>query len=217
MLFIALEGIDGSGKGTQAKLLCSWLRDKGYSCYLTAEPTDNNIGRLIRKYLKEDNFDPRAIALLFAADRSLHIKDILSKLHSDNMVITERYFYSSLAYQGALGINIDWLEEINSFAPEADIVFYLDIEPEEAIKRMTSLSSFRNTREKESYEKEEFLRRVRQNYLKFAEEREKFNVIDASKSIREVQTDIRRRLGRILSFIEEEKKKGRQTRLEDLL
>ncbi len=217
MLFIAFEGIDGSGKGTQAKLLCSWLRDKGYSCHLTAEPTGSDVGKLIRSYLMVEDADARAIALLFAADRSLHLRELLPKLHSGSMVITERYFYSSLAYQGALGIDFKWLESINSFAPEADVVFYLDLEPEEALDRITSPNSFRRSREKESYEKEEFLHKVREIYLRLAEERENFEVIDASRSIKEVQTDIRRRLGRILSFMEEEKEKGRQTKLEELI
>lgn len=215
MLFVALEGIDGSGKGTQARLLSSWLRDKGYPCHLTAEPTTGEVGKVIRGHLQED-FDSRALALLFAADRALHLREIMPRLERGEMVISERYLYSSLAYQGALGLDLQWLRSINSFAPGADMVFYLDLEPGVALERITSLNSFRRERKKESYEREDFLARVREIYLQLAQEEENFEVVDAHRKIGEVQTELRRKLGRTLSFMEEERGKGKQTRLGEL-
>lgn len=215
MLLVALEGIDGSGKGTQARLLCSWLREKGYTCHLTAEPTESEIGTLIRRYLGE-LADSRIMALLFAADRAHHLREIMAQLEAGSIVVTERYLYSSIAYQGALGMERSWLEQINSFAPQADIVFYLDVDIGTAMQRIASLNSFRREREMESYENEEFLKKVRGIYLEVAEERDNFEVIDANKGIKEVQSDIRRRLGRMLSFMREEER-VRQTRLEELL
>lgn len=215
MLLIALEGIDGAGKGTQAKLLARWIKEKGYEVFLTKEPTDSPIGKLIREGLQTSCFDARTEALLFAADRSEHLREIMRHLHEGRVVITERYVYSSLAYQSASGLEMAWLREINSFAPDADVVIYLDLEPEVALRRIASKSSLRSAlRDRERFEKEEFLRRVREVYLELAEELENFEVVPAEGSISEVQTAIRRRVGRRLAAIEEEKS-GEQRALED--
>ncbi|WP_456474494.1 dTMP kinase [Candidatus Pyrohabitans sp.] len=216
MLLIAFEGIDGSGKGTQAKLLSGWIRSKGYDTFLTREPTDGAIGKLLRESLRTRCFDSRTEALLFAADRSEHLREIMRKLHEGKVVITERYFYSSLAYQSASGLEMSWLREINSFAPEADLVLYLDVEPEVALERISSLNSLRaSLREREHFERREFLSRVRQIYLTLAEDSENFVIIDASGSIDEVQNAIRRRVGRYLAAFEEEKRHTEQRALED--
>jgi dTMP kinase len=216
MLLIAFEGIDGSGKGTQAKLLARWLRERGHEVFLTKEPTDGAIGKLLRRSLSTSCFSPRTEALLFAADRSEHLREIMEKLHEGKVVVTERYLYSSLAYQGAAGLELSWVKEINAFAPEADLVIYLDVEPEVALRRILAPNSLRSTiRERERFERREFLERVREIYLALAEESENFEVLDAGRSIEEVFAAVRRRVGRRLAALEDEKRHAEQRALED--
>ncbi|MEE8168315.1 MAG: dTMP kinase [Candidatus Hydrothermarchaeales archaeon] len=206
-MFIALEGIDGSGKGAHSRLLNKWIKEKGYDTFLTREPTTGPIGKLLREFLKEGGLDPRTETLLFAADRSEHVKEIAAKLEAGKVVITERYFYSSIAYQGAEGLSIGWVKDINRFAPAPTMVLLLDVPPETGLERISSKNSLRGTmREKEYFEKKEFLVRVREIYLDLEKEYDIFARIDASKSLEEVQTSIRKKVSRILSDLEAEKK-----------
>jgi dTMP kinase len=215
-MFIAIEGIDGSGKGTHCKLLNRWVKDKGYDTFLTKEPTDGPVGKLIREALKKGELDSKTEALLFAADRSEHVKVISEKLGEGKVVITERYFFSSMAYQGASGLSLEWLREINRFAPMPDLVLLLDIPPEVAIERISTKNSLRSSvREREYFEKKEFLAKVRDIYLDLAKEYEVISIINATGSIEEVQTAVRRKVGRAISSWEEKKKKPSQKDLEE--
>lgn len=216
-MFIAVEGIDGSGKGTQSKLLNKWVKEKGHDTFLTREPTGGVIGQLLREVLKKGGLDPRAEALLFAADRTEHVKEISLKLAEGRAIISERYFYSSIAYQGASGVSMKWLMELNRFAPIPDLVLYLDVSPEVGLERISSGNSLRSSmREKEYFEKQDFLSKVREIYLDLANEnKNNFAVIDASGTIDEVQTAIRRRVSHVLSEGEEIKKKPKQKGLGD--
>lgn len=214
-MFIALEGIDGSGKGTHTKLLNRWVKEKGHDTFLTCEPTTGAIGRLLREALKKGGLEPKTEALLFAADRTEHIKEIKKYLAEGRVVITERYFYSSIVYQGASGVSIKWLKEVNRFAPIPDLVLYLDVTPEVGLERISSGNSLRSsTREKEYFERQDFLGKVRENYLDLANENN-FTVIDASGPIDEVQTTIRRRVSHLLSEKEAAKERPMQKGLGD--
>jgi dTMP kinase len=214
-MFIALEGIDGSGKGTHTKKLNKWVKEKGHETFLTREPTAGAIGQLLREFLKNGELDPRAEALLFAADRVEHVKEITQKLADGQVVISERCFYSSIAYQGASGVSIKWLMELNRFAPIPDLVLFLDVTPEVGLERISSGSSLRSSvREKEHFERQDFLGKVREVYLDLAKEND-FAVIDATGEIDEVQTSIRRVVSRSLGKLEETKKKPAQKGLED--
>jgi len=199
-MFIALEGIDGSGKGTQTKLLNRWVKSKGFDTFLTMEPTAGPIGVLLREFLKKGELDPKTEALLFAADRSEHVKVILERLEEGKVVITERYFYSSVVYQGASGISVDWIMELNRFAHVPDLVLVLDIQPEISLERITSKGNLRaRLREMEHFERRDFLIKARDLYLELEKKHENFAVIDASQSIDDVQTAIRKKVGRLLS------------------
>ena len=215
-MFIALEGIDGSGKGTHSKKLNRWIKEeKGHDTFLTREPTGSAIGQLLREVLKKGELDSRTEALLFAADRTEHVKEISQNLAEGRVVISERYFYSSIAYQGASGVSIKWLMELNRFAPIPDLVLYLDVTPEVGLERISSGNSLRSSvREKEYFERQDFLGKVREIYLDLANEHN-FAVIDASGEIDEVQTAIRRRVSHLLSEKEESKKKPEQKGLGD--
>lgn len=206
-MFIAIEGIDGSGKGTQAKLLNKWLKEKGYDTFLTSEPTNGAIGKLLRQSLKKGDLDSRTEALLFAADRSEHVTKIVSKLEEGKVVVTERYLYSSIAYQRASGLSIEWIKEINRFAPHPDVVIFLDIDPEVGLKRIESRNSLRSSvKEKEYFERRGFLGKVGEIYLDLDKEHENILRINARGTIEEVQTSIRKKISRVLTKLEKTKK-----------
>ena len=139
--FIVFEGIDGSGKSEQYGRLTEKLR-KDYDVLITSEPTKGMpIGNLIRQVLYgEEETTEEALALLFAADRVDHTeRKIKPALEEGKIVISDRYVYSSLAYQSK-GMNkeleLDWVKTINRFAIKPDVVVFLDITPEEGQKRL---------------------------------------------------------------------------------
>lgn len=182
MTFIVFEGIDGCGKTTHAALLSKFLSEKSYRILHTKEPSRGKIGILLREYLKKDA-PPLVDALLFTADRAEHIEqEIKPALDEEKIVLCERYFYSTIAYQAAQGLSMEWLKELNSFAVKPDVVILLDLEPEISAARISTNEKFENV---------EFLKKVRENYLKLAEQ-ENFAVIDASKNKTEVQKEIQK-------------------------
>jgi dTMP kinase len=178
-LFIVLEGIDGSGKTTLARGLKSQLESvKGWEVVLTAEPTTGPVGSLLR----EEKIDsPRAEAMLFIADRACHTDEIRKLTEEGKTVICDRYYASTLAYQSASGsgpvLDYDLLVRMNeSVTVEPDITILLDIDPEVSGGRVDSRGE-----QKSKFERLEFQKRVRDNYLRIAKERG-FSVLDASKS-----------------------------------
>jgi len=142
-LFIALEGIDGSGKSTQTKLLTERLTNQGHKVYSTFEPTNNHIGKLIRDILKGNTkADYRIIAGLFVADRLDHLLNeeygIVKKLAEGYTVIMDRYYFSSYAYQGA-HMDIDWVIQANAMSASIlrpDVNIFIDVAPEISMQRL---------------------------------------------------------------------------------
>ena len=137
-VFIVIEGLDGSGKTTQAKLLARKLR-KSQDAFFTAEPSQGQIGKFIRSRILYGN--KRVItsveALLFAADRIDHIQNEVRPAVSDGkIVISDRYLYSSLAYQGSAGLSLDWIQAINQHAVKPDLALFIDVAPETVFKRL---------------------------------------------------------------------------------
>ena len=189
-MYICLEGIDGSGKSTQIKLLENWLSDCGHEVLRIFEPTDSKVGRLIRELLQnphatDENFQ-RTLGLLFAADRTILMDKIRDAEAEGKMVISDRCFYSSIAYQNGA----EWISQINRFARKPDIVLLLDLEPETALMRCEG---------KDSFEDETFLEKIRKKYLKLAED-EDFFVIAANNGINKVHEDIKRIVARKLGM-----------------
>ncbi len=181
-MYICLEGIDGSGKSTQLKRLGEWLEKCGFIVTRIMEPTDSPVGRLIRQMLqnphaKDENFQ-RTLALLFAADRGLLMDDILKEVEMKRVVISDRSFYSSLAYQNGE----EWIAQINQYALEPDLVILLDLETEIAISRCEG---------KDSFEEVTFLDNVRKRYLKLADNHN-FMVVNANNGLNKVHDDIKR-------------------------
>ncbi len=183
-LFIVIEGIDGSGKGTQAKLLMGHLRGLGRDPVLTGEPTRGPIGGIIRDHLADPYLDDRGLALLFAADRIEHLeKEVRPALESDRVVISDRYAYSSIAYQGQT-IDVDWVAALNEYADRPDLVILLDIPPSLGRRRMMERGG-----DLEYFEEDEgFQEGVRKTYLDLSKGhhlpeslKTRWLIVDASK------------------------------------
>ena len=182
--FIVFEGIDGSGKSTHIKMLAGKLREEGYTVVVTAEPSRDDIGKLIRRYAKrnEERLPAEAEALLFAADRKMHLKKVvLPAIKRGQIVISDRYLHSTLAYQGALGLDLDWIMELNRFALKPDLTILLDILPEYSLERVK--------RKKTVFEVTEYLRKVREIYLRYVELGDLVK-IDADRSRKVIQSEI---------------------------
>jgi thymidylate kinase (EC 2.7.4.9) len=189
MPFVAIEGIDGSGKSTVISHLAGILP----RVYVTREPSGGPIGRLIKEWaLRGGSSDPHVDALLFAADRIEHYRrEVKPKLMEGFLVVTERYVESSIAYQGAAGVPIDFIKYINSLVPKPDLTVILDVDPQIAVERISRRGGA------EKFEHAAFLRRVREIYLRRAAE-EEHPVVDASRPpeavAREVAEIIKSRL-----------------------
>ncbi len=185
-VFLVLEGIDGAGKTTIAKMLIRDLEEKGCKVLYTYEPTDSEVVKLI-KTSYSDLRDPYIDALTFALDRLLHIKTkVLPALEQGYVVISDRYFYSSVAYQSASGAPFEWVLEVNKWALKPDLAVYLDVDPTTALARKRGAS----TRFPE-FENQEFLVRVREAYLKMVE-MGLLVMVDASRGIDAVYADVKR-------------------------
>lgn len=193
--FIAFEGIDGSGKSTQAALLEERLKREGISCYRTMEPTDSLIGSLIHQIMiGRVEADNRVIAGLFVADRLDHLLNkvdgIVSKIDAGTTVITDRYCFSSYAYQG-VDMPMEWVIKANEQASEIlrpTLTIFIDISPDIAMERIT-----KNRSHQELFEKKSRLEQVRENYKKafqLLEEQETVVVIDGNQSPEEIAEEV---------------------------
>lgn len=166
-LFFAFEGIDGSGKSTQIGYLLQKLREQGYRCHETREPTDGPIGSVVHQMMTgRMEADPRVISSLFAADRLDHLTNSVNGLckaiDRGVTVVTDRYYFSSYAYNG-VDMDMNWVMECNRLSAEIlrpTLNIFLDIPVEVALERIS-----KNRLHRELYEKEERLKAVRENYF----------------------------------------------------
>jgi dTMP kinase len=177
--FICIEGLDGCGKTTQAKLLVKRLR-KSHNAVYTAEPSRGKIGAFIRKgcLYGEKRLSSVVEALLFAADRLEHVeKEVLPALNQGRLVVSDRYIYSSLAYQGAAGLSLEWIEKINEHALRPDFAIFIDVDPKIVMQRLKPNKSVMENLETQ--------RKVREVYLKYVAKGE-LTRIDGDKPKKEV-------------------------------
>jgi dTMP kinase len=141
----ALEGVDGSGKSTQARLLAVALKKRGLAVVLTGEPSRGPLGKRLRDYLKGSSraMRPQEELDLFMADRRQHVEEVINPaLAAGKVVISDRYYYSSAAYQGALGLDPAKIVAANeSFAPRPDLVFILTLPVPRALSRLAAKSA----------------------------------------------------------------------------
>jgi len=189
--FIVFEGLDGSGTTTQSELLLKHLKRKNKKAYLTGEPTSSLIGGLIKSQISgEWKSSPECLQLLFTADRAHHLeKEIIPLLKRRITVICTRYVLSTLAYGNSEIKDEKWLMEINKKFILPDITFLLKVSPKICIRRIK-----KERFHKELFEKEDKLRKVFKNYLKFAKKFKNIYIIDGEKSIKEVFEKIKSKL-----------------------
>jgi len=191
--FICIEGIDACGKTTQARRLVTNLRRRGFDAVYTTEPSAGKVGGLIRRYvLDRRKRVPIAVeALLFAADRVEHVQtEIKPALNKGKVVVCDRYIYSTLAYQGAVGLDLNWIELINRFALPPDLALFIDVPPEIVVKRLKRKRSVMETLPNQQRVREVYMQMVREGRL---------NRVDGAKSKETVSEQI---LTLVLSFLE---------------
>lgn len=164
-IFVSVEGIDGSGKTTQVKKIYQYLFEKGYKIKITQEPTREKLGLLLREYLRNEHSDPHVDALLFAADRLEHYhNEIKPALQEGYIVVTDRYAISSYVYQSSQGVPVEWIQEVNKMSPMPDLGFYLSIDVETALERLSREN--RNVIEKfENREHLEYIKKIYESFL----------------------------------------------------
>ena len=187
----AIMGPNGTGKSTLSKKLKAWLEEKGREVVLTAEPTDDWLGVAVRRANKED-LDPRTESLLFTADRRQHTLRIEELLRQGKVVICDRYYGSTVAYQGAalekdMGDNaVAWLLNLNGpVVRHPDVTILLTSDPQVAMRRVG------NRGELSKFEREEYLSKVQDIYLTLARE-SGWTVVDSNGKLVDVLESVKR-------------------------
>lgn len=175
--YIAFEGIDGSGKSTQAALFVDYLRSKGFKVFFTKEPG----GKIndIRNMLLDKKWPAKVELFLFLADRVLTSDMVRGKVEDGFMVVSDRSLYSTLAYQGyGEGFDIEFLVKLNLFSTNGlkpDLIFCLDINLETMKKRLNRFDAIES-------KSEPFFERVRSGYIELSKRFNNFFLIDGEKS-----------------------------------
>ncbi len=196
--FITFEGIDGSGKSTQLRMLANELRIRGYNVLPTMEPGGTPLGRRIREAFldTEETVAPLAELLLFAADRAQHVNFLVKPaLAEGKIVVSDRFADATFAYQGAgRGFSESVVNQVIELATEGlkpDLTLFFDLPIEIALSRTDSRTDSGEQKNRMDKENAGFYTRVREAYLKIAaREPERFRTIDANGSTSEIQTRV---------------------------
>lgn len=187
--FVVLEGIDGAGKSTQIRWLQEQLAAAGVPHVVSREPTDGPHGRRLRESATRGRLAPEAELAAFLADRREHVADlILPSLAAGKVVVLDRYYFSTAAYQGARGF--DWreiLRQNEEFAPEPDLLFWFDLPPEISQERIGGRGEAAN-----DFERLDSLRAVAAIYAEIARDRPYVHRLDARKPAAELSEEIGR-------------------------
>ncbi len=191
---ITIEGIDGIGKTTQARMLSEFLQGKGYDVVELREPTDSLWGKKIRGLTKHGrDASPKEECRWFLEDRKLDVsQNIIPALNSGKIIVMDRYYYSNMAYQGALGLDMERIRwENEKFAPQPDLVIILDAPPK------TGLDRIKNKRKEELnyFETLEYQEKVRNLFLSM-KDYDNVRVLDGSGTLKEV-------FGKIIALVME--------------
>lgn len=199
--FIVLEGIDGSGKSTQVKLLKKYFEGQGFLVILTKEPTnDSSVSKKIRQILnKEVIVEAKKLQELFIQDRKEHLeKFIIPSLKDGKIVISDRYYFSTIAYGESAAVSREWLIEKNSNFLAPDISIIIDLDPKICIERIRA-----NRSSISLFEEIEKLKMIRKNYKELVKRFKNVCIIDGKKSIEEVFSQIKKRVKEIAEKYEE--------------
>lgn len=189
--FIVFDSLDGAGNSTQVKLLADYLNKIGKKTHITKEPTAGLIGGLIKSQLTNDwKSSPECLQLLFSADRAYHLeKEVIPLLKKGINVISDRYFFSTMAYGNLEIKDLDWLIEINKKFILPDLTFFLKVSSRVCLERIRK-ERFEIT----LFEKEKLLKRIWKNYEKLAKKFENVYIINGEKPIKEVFSEIKEKL-----------------------
>jgi len=181
--FVVLDGIDGCGKSLHSRILSRALAQRGYRAALTAEPSRGEVGAFLGRLIRDERkLSPVVETLLFTADRFDHLRnEVEPLLNKGTVVVCDRYFYSTLAYQGGQGVDRDWIRTLNRFARKPDLAFCLDVSPQLALERLR--------RKRSVFELPPLLEKVRGIYLELVKEYGMI-LVDSSRSIEEVSEKI---------------------------
>ena len=166
-MFIVLEGIDGTGKSTQARRLGEWFKAQGREVVLSREPTDGPWGRKLRESAASGRLSPEDELQYFLNDRRQHVEEVIAPaLAAGKVVILDRYYFSTMAYQGARGFDPREIRKLNEeFAPVPDLLIILDLPVEDAHRRIGGRGDTAN-----EFEKRESLERCREIFLSLTNE-----------------------------------------------
>ncbi len=186
-MLVAFEGIDGTGKSTQIQLLANLLKEQGFPVITTYEPTDSKYGRQIRALYKDrSSCTPEEELNLFLEDRRLHVDELIKpELTAGTIILTDRYYYSTAAYQGAAGRDPSEIFARNSFAPRPHLVLLLTMDPEVSITRIREGRG----EELNDFEQLDQLRKVADHFAAFSDSC--IARINADQSTEQVHEDIR--------------------------
>lgn len=176
-MIIVLEGIDNAGKTTVAKMLYNYFSSKGVKVSISRELT-TKVGDLIKSSVKNEGLSPITKAFLFAADRQIRLEQLGDICNSEEIIIFDRYLHSAVVYREAEGLDGSWVKELNRYIPHSDFSFYIDITPEESIRRNT------DTKFNIHYTLEH-LAKVRKSYMDYVESGE-LTLIDGMKDTKYV-------------------------------
>ena len=185
-LLIAIEGIDGAGKSTQAKILYRILKERGYNVKLLHEPTDGSYGKIIKESAINGRLNPEEELKYFIEDRKEDVdRNIKPALEDKMIVIMDRYYFSTIAYQGARSLDSNEIKKINEqFAPRPDLTILLDVAP------TIGLSRIRENRINKSdyFEKSKYLIEVREIFGDI--ENSSIQTIDGNREIDVISNEI---------------------------
>ena len=202
-VFIVVDGIDGSGKSEIIKMLHNYLfsKSKKFRILTTREPTNGTYGIKIREMLRKEKnpeSSSKKLAELFIKDRQEHLEKTIepflknSNEHELNIVLCDRYYYSTITFQSAQGLSIKDMINANNKFRKPDIAFILDVKPSIAFERI-------HYRQKEKFEKSEFMVKIREVFLKLPKLlKDNIKIMDSSKSLNDIFGDIKIEIDKIL-------------------
>src|SRR3989338_751255 len=202
-IFVVIDGLDGSGKSEIIRMLHKYLfsKSKNYRILTTREPTNGRYGKQIWQMLRKEKYpesSSRKLVNLFVKDRAEHLKNTIepflkmSNKHELKIVLCDRYYYSTIAFQGAQGLSIKDMIQKNKQFRKPDVAFILNVEPSVALERI-------EYRQKEKFEQLEFMKKIRKNFLKLPKLlNDNIKIIDASKPLKRVFESIKKELDKML-------------------
>jgi dTMP kinase len=194
-MLIVLEGIDGTGKSTQASLLAEWLRNQGHRVLTSREPTDGPYGTKLRQSASTGRLSPEEELQLFLQDRTEHVETLITPaLEAGEIVILDRYYFSSMAYQGVRGFDPAEIRRLNEeFAPKPDLLLLLELSVDEALDRIGVRDGEAN-----AFEQRDSLQKCHDVFHTLIEE-PFVQVIDTRASVEDVHEAIKAVVGKVIA------------------